>query len=456
MRADRERLDGPATWCCPAFRLIAACRPFSLASSWRASPMPCARVPAGAGPPASRVATAPSARRRISTPSSAPPSRRGLVSATDVCLCAARRFWRSASFVRSHSSAVPAASHRRAAPWTARSRWPVWSSAPRACPHGRVRSPPRRRLRPAWTAPSLRASPAVLSPAFPSQAYGFLRWIRSKSVAARAVQSEFSLQLPEIDLVSPDRFDVLRRQSAGSVQRLRFDDHVAPDQFFRFGERSVEEADAVLRVGETPSPSARSHRFGGQVDAGAGGLLDQPRVRCPCRWRRRGASFARGGGLSQDHVAPGWDVRRSGRQADVPGVRDGPDVDLVIAKRRGLPRRPLDALVERPRAQDAEAGRELVAAIERSREDRRLTAGETESHAVGTRTEPFRREERTGVREPSEEAAHPRNQFLVRYSAAFPVRVGLVHDDEAHPSTRLHAGAKRGRRRTRKEIQASC
>jgi hypothetical protein len=149
---------------------------------------------------------------------------------------------------------------------------------------------------------------------------------------------------------SPSTVSMYSLAHRPAAERLRRHDHVAANQLLGLDERSVEHADAIAGILVAPPPRAGAHGLGDEVRARARGLFDQPRQLRPLHGRPRHAGLRRGSGLPQNHVAPRGEVRRLRRHSDVPGLGDGPNVDLDVIQRPGLARGPLDCLLERHRS----------------------------------------------------------------------------------------------------------
>jgi len=77
-----------------------------------------------------------------------------------------------------------------------------------------------------------------------------------------------------------------------------------------------------------------------------------------------------------------------------------------------------------------------VLPIERSVDHGALAGGKPESHPFGAGAKALGAEQHPRVRQAAEHFSDARDQCRARDGARFPVRVGLVHDDEAH---RRHA-----------------
>ena len=164
----------------------------------------------------------------------------------------------------------------------------------------------------------------------------------------------------------------------------------------------------------------------------AGCLFDEAsELRPPCV-RQRTTSLRRGRGLAQDHVAPCAEVSRRGTHADIPGLRDGTDVDVHVAKSVSLPRGPLDGLLQGSRPEDAEAGGQFVVAFKGTVDHGARARRKPEPHAVRAGAEPLCAEEHARLRHLAEQRSHARDQLRARDRARLPLRAGLVHDDESH------------------------
>ena len=222
----------------------------------------------------------------------------------------------------------------------------------------------------------------------------------------------------------------------GVIERRRRYDHVAGNQFLGLDERPVVHADAIPGVPVAPAPPAWTDIFGDEVHSTAGGLVNETRERCAlCRGRRL-ASLRRRGSLAEHHVAAHADLCRRRTHADVPGLCYGADVDLHVAQHVSLARSPLDCVLQRARTNDAEAGRQFVVAFEWTVDQGAHACRKPEPHALRAGSEAFRAEEHTRRRQLTQQRSHTRNQRRARDRARLPMRVGAVHDDEPHVTSR--------------------
>ncbi len=132
------------------------------------------------------------------------------------------------------------------------------------------------------------------------------------------------------------------------------------------------------------------------------------------------------------HVARRREVGRPLAETDIPRFRHRTDVDLEIAEHVCELRRPLDRFVDRAQFQDRKSGDQLLRLGERPILDRALAAVELQSHALCTRPQAIACDQFSGLDDLSNHLADVLDELERGNRAAFPVRVGPVHDEKLH------------------------
>src|SRR4029078_11746817 len=108
-------------------------------------------------------------------------------------------------------------------------------------------------------------------------------------------------------------------------------------------------------------------------------------------------------------------------EPDLPRLGHRSDIDLAIAENPGFTCRESDRVVDRGRADDAERGRELVAARKRTWRDGRGALLERDADALGTRTQPVTGDEAFLAREVANQSTDSLYEFGAGLRACLPL-----------------------------------